>query len=977
MTVSRGFAGRADLLRAAVAAQGAQPPGSKEAIKATLAPLASLLGLHPQPEPEPEQRSDLPAGERQQPAADAGSAGPRQTSAANVERRPPLSAAHFALVEYAVDAAETPPRNEPLLPLTRLDCQPRRSGNAPHSPLVGRTRLWPALQRALASPRRGPLDVPALVGELSLLRSPQRLPRRLLRRWGGEMDVVVDLAHRLVPYDADYRQLLDEVRRRHGQGGLRLWVVDDSPFAARAVASPGHATPPGAGPIPLPPPATRVLILGDLGLLAGDPARAAAWQEFTRRLAEHGALPVAWLPMSPALVPAEALRYTEVHCLDGAHGLRALRARNAGTAAQPVSPAVAPVAPPAAEPPDSVAAPHPLLPALLTRLACCVRVEPGLLRALRRLGAETAAEPGLEAIVWSYAPVVAAGNRFCELTPAYVADYRDRFCALAAAEQQEILRRILDAHAWRGRSTESAELLIWQAHARKQALSDEFIARLAEARDWFARFGAGGRSAVGDAAGYAGDLFHRHGGDRAWIAANSSLLAPIWALAGVDDIPAGLQPADVAAARRRGGADAVASAWRLRQQDDRFVLLPDRGAAGRWPVLTLEGGAVCGLRTDAGWRQRWIEPRTAPLTLPIAHAAQFSEIAIHSGRRHYRLARLQRPPWAKELARDGHGLYLDVDFAGAVQRFRWIEPGEFWMGSPADEPERQEREGPRHRVRLTKGFWLADTACTQALWLAVMGGKNPSRFQGDARNPVEGVSWDDVTDFLQRVPSLVPGIVAELPTEAEWEYACRAGSETPFHFGATITPEQANYDGNSSYAGGRKGEYRQKTVPVKSFAPNGWGLYEMHGNVWEWCADGMRTYDGNDQENPRGPEGDATRVVRGGSWNFVAGWLRSASRFEWPRDYRYESLGFRFALRSTSLEQVAGAERLQQDFKPEGPEAPQGAASPEGPPGLAAFPGREGSAAAAADAEAAASGFGKLRQKITSWLKGPGKETKS
>jgi hypothetical protein len=212
-----------------------------------------------------------------------------------------------------------------LPPLTRLDCQPRRSGNAPHSPLVGRTRLWPALQRALASPRRGPLDVPALVGELSRARSPQRLPRRLLRRWGGEMDVVVDLAHRLVPYDADYRELLGEVRRRHGQGGLRLWVVDDSPFAARAVAAAGRASPPAAaGPIPLPPPATRVLILGDLGLLAGDPARAAAWQEFTRRLAEHGALPVAWLPMSPALVPAEALRYAELHCLDGAHGLRAL-----------------------------------------------------------------------------------------------------------------------------------------------------------------------------------------------------------------------------------------------------------------------------------------------------------------------------------------------------------------------------------------------------------------------------------------------------------------------------------------------------------------------------------------------------------------------------------------------------------------------------------------------------------------------------
>ncbi len=970
--ICRGFAGRADLLRAAVAARGAEPPGDEEAIETALAPLARLLDL--QPQPKSAQRSDLPASERQAPSTDASRAEPLAPAAASGERPPPLSAAHFALVEYTVDDVEAPPRTEKLLPLTRLDCQPRRSGSAPHSPLVGRTRLWPALQRALASPRRGPLDVPALVGELSRLRSPQRLPRRLLRRWGGEMDVVVDLAHRLVPYDADYRELLGEVRRRHGQGGLRLWVVDDSPFAARPVASSGRASPPAAaGPIPLPPPATRVLILGDLGLLAGDPARVEAWQEFTRRLAEHGALPVAWLPMSPALVPAEALRYTEAHCLGGAHGLRALRARNAGTAAAtPVSPPVTPAAAPATDSPGGTAARHPLLPALLTRLACCVRVEPGLLRALRRLDADTAAEPGLEAIVWSYAPVVAAGSRFCEITPAYVADYRDRFAELAAAAQQEMLRRILDAHAWRGRATESAELLIWRAHARPEAASDEFVARLGEARDWFARFGAAAETAVGDAAGYADDLFHRHGGDRAWIEANSSVLAAVWALARVDDIPAGLQPADVAAARQRAGAEAVASAWRLRQQNDRFVLLPDRGEAGRWPALTLEGGVFCGLRSDAGWRQRWIEPGTAPLTLPIADAAKLSEITLYSGRRHYRLARLQRPQWAKELARDGHGLYLDVEFSGVVQRFRWIAPGDFWMGSPADEAERFDDEGPRHRVRLTQGLWLADTACTQALWGAVMGGKNPSKFQQDECNPVEQVSWDDVSSFLQRVASLVPGVVAELPTEAEWEYACRAGSKTPFSFGATITPEQANYDGNSPYAGGEKGEYRQKTVPVKSFAPNGWGLYEMHGNVREWCADGMRTYDGNDQENPRGPEGgSAPRVVRGGSWRILARWLRSASRLVRPRGLRLEDLddqGFRFALRSTSQEQEAGAERLQQDFKPEGPEAPQG---------LAAVPGRDGGVAASADAEAATGGFGKLRKKIVSWLKGPGKETKS
>ncbi|HNC20652.1 formylglycine-generating enzyme family protein [Accumulibacter sp.] len=281
------------------------------------------------------------------------------------------------------------------------------------------------------------------------------------------------------------------------------------------------------------------------------------------------------------------------------------------------------------------------------------------------------------------------------------------------------------------------------------------------------------------------------------------------------------------------------------------------------------------------------------------------------------------PAGALAWGDDACGLWIDVDLAGVVQRFRWIEPGEFMMGSPDDEPEREKDEGPRHRVRLTTGFWLADTACTQALWRAVMGGKNPSRFQEDERNPVENVSWDEVSGFLRRLASLVPGIVAELPTEAEWEYACRAGSETPFHFGATITPERANYDGNYPYAGGSKGKNRKTTVPVKSFPPNDWGLYEMHGNVWEWCADGMRTYDDTEQENPRGPEGDALRIARGGSWNCGAGGLRSACRDVRFCDLRFESLydrGFRFALRSTRQEQEAGATRLPEASRVTRPE---------------------------------------------------------
>jgi len=242
---------------------------------------------------------------------------------------------------------------------------------------------------------------------------------------------------------------------------------------------------------------------------------------------------------------------------------------------------------------------------------------------------------------------------------------------------------------------------------------------------------------------------------------------------------------------------------------------------------------------------------------------------------------------------------MDVVIGGPVQRFRWIEPGEFVMGSPEGEAERSIDEGPPHVVRVTKGFWLAETACSRRVWASVMG-RDPSCFQDDPENPVEQVSWDDVQDFLRKVDKRVPGMKAGLPTEAEWEYACRAGNKKAFSWGDGISALQANYRATESYADGPTGEYRKRTVPVKSFNPNGWGLYQMHGNVDEWCSDGMREYDCTPKVDPRGPEGDAPRAVRGGSWNAPPRWLRAAYRLKLLRGVRYHYQGFRFYLRSTS-----------------------------------------------------------------------------
>ncbi len=225
---------------------------------------------------------------------------------------------------------------------------------------------------------------------------------------------------------------------------------------------------------------------------------------------------------------------------------------------------------------------------------------------------------------------------------------------------------------------------------------------------------------------------------------------------------------------------------------------------------------------------------------------------------------------------------------GAVMAFRWCPPGTFTMGSPPNEADRRDDEN-QVQVRLSKGFWMAETEVTQAQWRAVMG-TSPSTFEGDTL-PVEMVSWDDAMEFCRKL-SASSGVAVTLPTEAQWEYACRAGTTTPFHFGSTITADQVNYNGNHPYGNAAKGVYREKTMPVGSFPANAWGLRDMHGNVLEWCAD---WYDGTllGGTDPTGPSSGSTRVLRGGSWDDFAQYCRSAYRDSVVPSGRDSNIGFR------------------------------------------------------------------------------------
>ncbi len=241
----------------------------------------------------------------------------------------------------------------------------------------------------------------------------------------------------------------------------------------------------------------------------------------------------------------------------------------------------------------------------------------------------------------------------------------------------------------------------------------------------------------------------------------------------------------------------------------------------------------------------------------------------------------QRAVWQKRIVE-----LLDLGVQPCVPRrtvrfgrsvgmiFGFVPPGAFLMGSPESEPQRNIDE-PQRRVTLTRGFWLAASAVTRAQWRWVTG-KTTGTGKGNDL-PVAGASWDDCEAFRQKLEEKV-GLRFRLPTEAEWEYACRAGTTTPFFFGETISTDQANYFGSCVYGNGTVGIDRYEVTPADHLPPNAWGLRGMHGNVWEWCQDWYRAYLKRDQKDPVGRRVTGYRVLRGGCWHDHPSGLRSANR---------------------------------------------------------------------------------------------------
>ncbi|MFN7696122.1 MAG: SUMF1/EgtB/PvdO family nonheme iron enzyme [Burkholderiales bacterium] len=356
----------------------------------------------------------------------------------------------------------------------------------------------------------------------------------------------------------------------------------------------------------------------------------------------------------------------------------------------------------------------------------------------------------------------------------------------------------------------------------------------------------------------------------------------------------------------QGQLDAQARQW-LNQAEGQdpstaqATLARAQGIAPRMPELLQARARLAARGSDSAALQAAIKD------LVRAKQAQPRELGMLQGMQRW----LQDPAFAQFMADLlGDTLVADVTrradpsetererkrYAGDLVR---LPAGTFTMGSPAHEADRRSNEGPQRPVTIS-AFWMGRTEVTQGQWRAVMG-NNPSRFSSCGDNcPVENVSWDDIQQFLLKLNQLT-GQSYRLPTEAEWEYAARAGCASPFNLGGQCRnkaePSEANFDGNTTYNGSSTGVYRKATLPVASFAANGFGLHDMHGNVWEWVQDcHADSYAGAPSDGSAvNPGACSHRVLRGGSWFFGPNRLRAAVRLWFPPDGPMSNHGFRLA----------------------------------------------------------------------------------
>lgn len=751
-------------------------------------------------------------------------------------------------------------------PLTDQTLVPRAGEKRRPAPIVADAAVHTAFDRLLDSrqPSRR-IDIDALTEALGTGRQLAELPVLHTAGWSPRLLLLIDRSQRLIPFWHDQNRLARDLIARLGTHAVRIWGWSESSTVWRDRFGARLAQPPFDE-------AEAVLALSDLGAYgdARDQARWARWGRQARAKAASAA----------ALVPCPADRWTRATAgLWNAQDWSAPNRRGRG-GTQSAHTAIADGA-----------------ELLLTLASVATRIEPGLLRDLRKLIPEVTSLSS-EADAWAHPDLA-------------------RFSSVAGQLDTAAQRRRRAAFRQQPRSLKEQvveTLRAWRAGARQEIWWEEYFALLGDPdledvlrpeRDHAIAFTRQLAATAEANAQGAERLFQerterwvRRFGQRlhardAWV--DDELGKPLrnaWQAAwrGYDHVPlpAGMGPAMF------GTSPQGERAWTLGQRGADIVFEPAGGQAGSplgavdaaEPSIKIGDGVAPAITLQSGQR----------VSLPDGSAT-----VLRTDRTQATLRKIVCPGWANDIGRDRFGLWASFEVEDIEQRMRWIPPGRYWMGSPANEPGRKGWEVTRHLEVVAHGFWLADTPCTQALWHAVTGDA-PSHFDGLER-PVERVSWDDCTWFFATLNDQITGLDLRLPLEVEWEYACRAGTNTATYartFEADCEGKAGEFDAIAWYSpnSGRK------TNKVGEKAPNSWGLYDTLGNVHEWCEDQWR------EDHDSDPQG-TDRVIRGGSWFSSARSVRAAYRDHGEPSDRGNNLGFRLARGQGAREsaELAGAGR--------------------------------------------------------------------
>ncbi len=796
-------------------------------------------------------------------------------------------------------ADDVPPdtSHRPTL-LAAAELQPPDEPRAAYQDLLPLPRLARPLAAQLRQPHAAGVNVAALLQASTRRQWPRRLPRLIRQSWPATLVLMLDVSTELFPYRYDMYRVVALLQALVPRAQMRVMAGAHGPFGPWHGLH-GQGTHSDADDGMRPQPGCTYLLLSDLGLLRPASDMAQAWSAWLVGAQARQCTCVALAPVGQQDVSAtlgarvRLLRWSPDSRLQPERGLPESQIRADSSS-------------------DDA------LRDLLACLSVTVRMDPPLLRTLRQTGSAPQ-DASLEGRLWAHPDVLS--TTYASLRRGRMASQQAASPLLSAARWSALQKACVFHHQhWPlGMRVVEGMHQLTASPQPQAALLDQL------------------RQSLIDLA----HSVHSGQGDHNALQANADYVlqrAPHHA-------QTHLRVALDALAQASGRATGPRQRWCLLQRGEHLYIAPatDTRPPGPGAVLCSDLGQAA-----SGELVRIVQPRRPPQYLPLPAQGMLALPVIAAGAGivlgggETQLQRRQRTrgvwgwrqsdkgmietldlPWSIDLSfpnedvvrgfallpsqkggevrvgidRDEYGIFLELSplmERGRIfpqdqpLRFRYLPPATYLQGSLQGIGHADEH--PQHPVTLSQGLWLAETPCTQALWQAVMG-KNPSHFkQGEdaPRRPVENVSWDDVQTFFKKLqPLLPPGCEAVLPTESQWEYACRAGTQTEYWWGDEADDARANW--NQQHKG---------TTPMDRYPPNPWGLYDMHGNIWEWCADGHRDYAAEPARDPEGPGAGDSRVVRGGSWLDRPGRARAACRGWGRRGYAYLSYGFRFALRS-------------------------------------------------------------------------------